>query len=349
MRAGRASAISTAPTIRRRGARRRSPLAVAHGLLGLWWPTNPFTARYRELDADPVARPRRSTGSRARRSGCGARALDVVGGWDERYFMYMEDLDLCWRLRRAGFDVAYEPAGAVTHVQGASTSRTPYRMLFEHHRSAWRFARRRLTGAARRAAPVRGGVSRRSLRPGHGRARLARVQARAAAAASLPAVTQRLPSEAQARRRPVREALPPEHLVVRLDRDRGHRRHRAHRLRPGDRADAGRPVPARTRAVPTAGHALARRPRRLRLRPLDGRRAAGPGVWNWPNADAAGHAGPRRQHERVRGPAQPRRRRHPHGARGHRRGGPATRPSASTSSTAAGSSRRPASRSSARR
>ena len=34
----------------------------------------------------------------------------------------------------------------MVHVQGASTSRRPYRMLLEHHRSAWRFAQRRLTG-----------------------------------------------------------------------------------------------------------------------------------------------------------------------------------------------------------
>jgi N-acetylglucosaminyl-diphospho-decaprenol L-rhamnosyltransferase len=122
------------------------PLAVAHGLLGLWWPTNPFTARYRELNADPAQARSVDWLSGAamwlRRS-----ALDAVGGWDERYFMYMEDLDLCLRLRRAGYDIAYEPAAAVTHVQGASTSRTPYRMLVQHHRSAWRFAQRRLTGA----------------------------------------------------------------------------------------------------------------------------------------------------------------------------------------------------------
>jgi N-acetylglucosaminyl-diphospho-decaprenol L-rhamnosyltransferase len=61
--------------------------------------------------------------------------------------MYMEDVDLCWRLRRGGFRVAYEPAGAVVHIQGAVTSRHPYRMLIEHHRSAWRFARRRFRGA----------------------------------------------------------------------------------------------------------------------------------------------------------------------------------------------------------
>lgn len=128
---------------------RRSPtvaLAVAHGLLGLWWPSNPFTTRYRELNADP-AQPRSVDWVSGAAIWLRRRALDAVGGWDERYFMYMEDLDLCWRLRRSGFDVAYEPAGAVTHVQGASTSRVPYRMLAQHHRSAWQFARRRLTGA----------------------------------------------------------------------------------------------------------------------------------------------------------------------------------------------------------
>jgi N-acetylglucosaminyl-diphospho-decaprenol L-rhamnosyltransferase len=122
------------------------PLAVAHGLLGLWWPTNPFTARYRQLDADP-SQPRSVDWVSGAAVWLRRGALDAVGGWDERYFMYVEDLDLCWRLRRAGFDVGYEPAGVVTHVQGASTSRSPYRMLVQHHRSAWRFARRRLTGA----------------------------------------------------------------------------------------------------------------------------------------------------------------------------------------------------------
>jgi N-acetylglucosaminyl-diphospho-decaprenol L-rhamnosyltransferase len=122
------------------------PLAVAHGLLGLWWPTNPFTTRYRQLNADPT-NPRSVDWVSGAAVWLRRSALDAVGGWDERYFMYMEDLDLCRRLRIAGFEVAYEPAGAVTHVQGASTRRTPYRMLVQHHRSAWRFARNRLTGA----------------------------------------------------------------------------------------------------------------------------------------------------------------------------------------------------------
>jgi N-acetylglucosaminyl-diphospho-decaprenol L-rhamnosyltransferase len=121
-------------------------VAVMHGLLGLWWPTNPYTTRYRQADVAPDE-------SRVVDWVSGAAlwlrrgALDEVGGWDERYFMYLEDVDLCWRLRGAGWEITYEPAGVVDHVQGASTARTPYRMLAEHHRSAWRFARRRFTGA----------------------------------------------------------------------------------------------------------------------------------------------------------------------------------------------------------
>lgn len=135
-------------------ARSVPPRAVAamHALVGPWWPANPFTRRYRQLDADPDQGRLVDWVSGAavwiRR-----RALDEVGGWDERYFMYMEDVDLCWRLRRAGWDVAYEPGGTVWHVQGVSTARRPYRMIVEHHRSVWRFSVRRDVGIRRLLLP----------------------------------------------------------------------------------------------------------------------------------------------------------------------------------------------------
>jgi N-acetylglucosaminyl-diphospho-decaprenol L-rhamnosyltransferase len=120
--------------------------AVGHGLLGMWWPKNPFTKRYRQLDADPAV-PRLVDWVSGAAIWLRRAALDEVGGWDERYFMYLEDTDLCWRLRRAGWDVAYEPSGVIMHVQGVSASRRPYRMLMEHHRSAYRFSQVRFTGA----------------------------------------------------------------------------------------------------------------------------------------------------------------------------------------------------------
>jgi N-acetylglucosaminyl-diphospho-decaprenol L-rhamnosyltransferase len=63
--------------------------------------------------------------------------------------MYVEDVDLCWRLRQAGWRIAYEPSGAVMHVHGASTARHPYRMIVEHHRSLARFAAKRWHGLKR--------------------------------------------------------------------------------------------------------------------------------------------------------------------------------------------------------
>ena len=81
-------------------------------------------------------------------------AWEEVGGFDRAYFMYLEDVDLCWRLGSAGWAVAYEPAAQVVHVQGVSADRHPYRMLLAHHVSMWRFARRATpAGPALGAAP----------------------------------------------------------------------------------------------------------------------------------------------------------------------------------------------------
>jgi N-acetylglucosaminyl-diphospho-decaprenol L-rhamnosyltransferase len=118
---------------------------IGHGLLGLIRPHNEYTRRYRQIDADPEV-PRDVGWLSGSAIWLRREALDEVGGWDERYFMYVEDVDLCWRLTRAGWRVAYEPGGTVLHVQGATTKERPYRMLLEHHRSLWRFADRRWRG-----------------------------------------------------------------------------------------------------------------------------------------------------------------------------------------------------------
>ena len=83
-------------------------------------------------------------------------AFSSVGGFDEGYFMYVEDLDLCWRLKRAGWRVRYVPTAEVIHTGGVSASRYPYRMLIAHHRSTWRFARRTTRGRSRAMLPAVG-------------------------------------------------------------------------------------------------------------------------------------------------------------------------------------------------
>jgi GT2 family glycosyltransferase len=51
------------------------------------------------------------------------RAFDAVGGFDERQWMYAEDLDLGWRLHDAGWVTRYQPAARVRHASGAATAR----------------------------------------------------------------------------------------------------------------------------------------------------------------------------------------------------------------------------------
>lgn len=49
-------------------------------------------------------------------------AIADVGALDERFFMYVEDLDWCWRARHKGWEVRFEPAATVRHVGNASGS-----------------------------------------------------------------------------------------------------------------------------------------------------------------------------------------------------------------------------------
>ncbi|MGI8806258.1 MAG: glycosyltransferase family 2 protein [Acidimicrobiales bacterium] len=129
-------------------------VAFGHAFLGLIWPANPFTRRYRMLDWDhgQAAADVDWVGGACflvRRA-----AFDVVGGFDEAYFMYVEDVDLCWRLGQAGWRIGYEPGGRVVHALGGSSRLVPYRMIAEHHRSLLRFVSKSTAGTRRAMVPV---------------------------------------------------------------------------------------------------------------------------------------------------------------------------------------------------
>lgn len=63
-------------------------------------------------------------------------ALDEVGILDERFEMHMEEIDLCWRLRRRGFRVVVEPASHVYHIGGGSLPRESTRKLYYNFRNS---------------------------------------------------------------------------------------------------------------------------------------------------------------------------------------------------------------------
>ena len=59
------------------------------------------------------------------------RVLEEIGSFDEGYWLYMEDLDLCYRAAAAGWTTWYEPSVEVTHVKGGTSGR--YRRLRVNH------------------------------------------------------------------------------------------------------------------------------------------------------------------------------------------------------------------------
>jgi len=75
-----------------------------------------------------------------------AGAYDAVGGFDEAYFFYFEDVDLCRRLRSARYAIWYEPAGRVAHLLGGTRDSTmvkiPERVGMAHALGHLRYYRR---------------------------------------------------------------------------------------------------------------------------------------------------------------------------------------------------------------
>ena len=84
--------------------------------------------------------------------------FDEVGGWDAGFFMFNEDVDLCRRVRNAGYRVVYDPSVSVFHAIGVSTSASP-RMVIERHKSMWRYYRKHLRGGFARDAITAAGIA----------------------------------------------------------------------------------------------------------------------------------------------------------------------------------------------
>jgi N-acetylglucosaminyl-diphospho-decaprenol L-rhamnosyltransferase len=56
--------------------------------------------------------------------------FDAIGGFDERYFLHVEDIDLCWRAAQAGGQVLFQPGAIGAHAR--SSSDAPRREVERH-------------------------------------------------------------------------------------------------------------------------------------------------------------------------------------------------------------------------
>jgi GT2 family glycosyltransferase len=123
--------------------------AVGHAFLGPFDPDNRWTREYTmagwdrstEREVDWVS----GSAMLVRRA-----ALDRIGLLDEGFFLYGEELDLCTRLRDAGWRVVFTPEVEVTHEGGVSTGRSR-RMNLIHSKSIYRYFRKHRARGWRRA------------------------------------------------------------------------------------------------------------------------------------------------------------------------------------------------------
>jgi N-acetylglucosaminyl-diphospho-decaprenol L-rhamnosyltransferase len=115
-------------------------------------------------------------------------ALEAAGGLDEGFYMYLEDVDLCRRLRDRGWEVAFFPRAGLVHHENSSTAAAPRRRIFQHARSRGIYARKHHGPAGERAVQAltavtflaRAGLA--SVLPGYDGSDAARFRAHARAA-----------------------------------------------------------------------------------------------------------------------------------------------------------------------
>ena len=129
-----------------------------NSFLGRLWPDNPWSRGYLMLNAD--ATQERAVDWLSGSALLGRReALGQIecgnGPWDEDYFMYCEDIDLCYRLMQRDWTRFYVPAATIQHHIGKSSDLAQGKSIRRHHLAMWLFYRKHyMKGRGRLLAPV---------------------------------------------------------------------------------------------------------------------------------------------------------------------------------------------------
>lgn len=120
-------------------------IGLGHGIFGKIWPNNPWTRRYLQLATKPLAQLETQEVGWVSGSCVLVRwkAFCRVGGFDDGYFMFFEDVDLGMRLAQAGYPSIFVPTARITHARHLSWKARPTAMLYAHHNSAARFLDKR--------------------------------------------------------------------------------------------------------------------------------------------------------------------------------------------------------------
>ena len=69
------------------------------------------------------------------------KVFDEIGGMNPRYPIFMNDVDLCYRIKKAGYKIYFVPSANVSHYLGGSTRKVRRKMILEEHWSMYRYLR----------------------------------------------------------------------------------------------------------------------------------------------------------------------------------------------------------------
>ena len=119
---------------------------VGHALFVNLWVENPWTRAYRN-DRATLAVERDAGWLSGACLLVRREIFEKLGGFDPGYFMYFEDVDLGYRIGKAGYRNVYVPSAVAVHSGAHSTTTESGRMIAAHHASARRFLNRKYSGA----------------------------------------------------------------------------------------------------------------------------------------------------------------------------------------------------------
>ena len=112
-----------------------------YSLLSRIFPRNPWTRRYLMLDWDH-ATPKSVDWVSGAAMLVRREAIAAVGGMDEAFFMFNEDVDWCRRMNQAGWSVDYVPEAETVHHIGASLGGVSDRVILERHKGMIHYFRK---------------------------------------------------------------------------------------------------------------------------------------------------------------------------------------------------------------
>lgn len=109
-----------------------------YSFLTRFFPKNPWSRKYLKTDWDH-AEPSQVDWVSGAALLHKRKVWNEIGGVDEDFFMYCEDVDFCLRARQKGTRTIYHPGAKVMHRIGGSSRFARKRMIIAHHRSMWLF------------------------------------------------------------------------------------------------------------------------------------------------------------------------------------------------------------------